>query len=218
MEREAVVLAPGLVLLRGFLDLAEQLALAAWAMKRGHDPACGWYKASGALNCGPRRGRVYSAFDTFVDGAAAADVCKRAVAHAQTLDTTMPGHDLTHLLLLRYLPSVDGGDDNAMIWHRDNDPNDGDNNHPVVSLSLGCSSYFGYKVIGKPAQQLLLESGDVLLFGGPSRLIEHCVHRVLGGSGPPAVQDIVGDARINFTFRDAPSIRGQEAQWQNSMV
>jgi alkylated DNA repair dioxygenase AlkB len=30
----------------------------------------------------------------------------------------------------------------------------------------------------QPEQSIRLESGDVLLFGGPNRLVEHCVLRV----------------------------------------
>ena len=44
-----------------------------------------------------------------------------------------------------------------MGWHRDSDPNDGDNDHPIVSISLGNRCAFGYKALGAPAQEVTLE-------------------------------------------------------------
>lgn len=213
MEEKTRVITPGLVLLKGFLDVETQKTMAEWAVLNGRPElgAKGWYMRDGrTLNCNGRRGRIYRAVETFecVDGLM--EMVARAVAVAQEKDAKMPCHEFTHLLLNLYKPA-----DEAMMWHRDSDPNDGDNLHPVVSVSLGDSAYFGYKLQGAKETKILLESGDVLLFGGPQRLIEHCVHNVISGSAPPDIEAILGDTRVNFTCRDAPSIRGKEHLWQN---
>ena len=68
---------------------------------------------------------------------------------------------------------------------------------PVVSVSLGDSAVFR---IGPPkgkTHKLTLNSGDVLLFGGPARLARHGIDRVLAGGS-----DLVpGGGRINLTLR-----------------
>jgi alkylated DNA repair protein (DNA oxidative demethylase) len=71
---------------------------------------------------------------------------------------------------------------------------------PVVSLSLGDSArfLFGGTRRRDPVETLWLESGDVFVFGGPSRLRYHGVTRILSGSAPPSL-GIAG--RFNLTFR-----------------
>ncbi len=214
MESKGSVIVPGLVLLKAFLNVEEQCEAAKWAMLQGEKE---WYNDSGELNCGATRGRIYKAWSAFSKGEFIAGVCERGVEQARLEDETMPAHDLTHLLLLRYLPS--GGPENdAMIWHRDDGANDGDNDHPVVSLSVGCTASFGFKLPGLKPRKVDLESGDLLLFGGPSRLIMHCVHSVVSGTSPEDVAKVVGDARINFTFRDAPSVRGNESAYETQTL
>lgn len=46
-----------------------------------------------------------------------------------------------------------------------------------------------------------LESGDVLLFGGDSRMIYHGVSRVHRGTAPKPIRDILRPGRLNLTFR-----------------
>ncbi|KAL3676334.1 hypothetical protein R1sor_026282 [Riccia sorocarpa] len=48
-------------------------------------------------------------------------------------------------------------------------------------------------------QQLILRSGDVLVFGGESRLIYHGTRHVQAGTRPPGLHMVPG--RLNFTFR-----------------
>jgi hypothetical protein len=102
-------------------------------------------------------------------------------------------------------------------WHRDNAPNDGANDHPVVALSLGEAADFevcdGWS-LGKhraldaagAIHRIRLESGDAILFGGPARLFHHCVQRTYAGTCPPALLPVLGHARVSFTFRDAPEV------------
>jgi alkylated DNA repair protein (DNA oxidative demethylase) len=44
----------------------------------------------------------------------------------------------------------------------------------------------------------MLESGDLFVFGGPSRLRYHGVTRIVAGSAPPGLPFA---GRLNLTFR-----------------
>ena len=71
---------------------------------------------------------------------------------------------------------------------------------PVVSFSLGDTSKY---LIGglrrkDPLKRVLLESGDVVVMGGPSRLRYHGVSGILAGTAP---QGLGFRGRFNLTFR-----------------
>ena len=58
---------------------------------------------------------------------------------------------------------------------------------PVVSLSLGdaCTFRFGTpEHRGRPYTDVRLESGDLVVFGGPSRMAFHGVPKVFDGTAP----------------------------------
>lgn len=84
-----------------------------------------------------------------------------------------------------------------MGLHQDRDEEDLD--APVLSVSLGDACRFrigGAERTGKTVS-LRLESGDVLAFGGPSRLAYHGVDRIYAGSS-----DLLRrGGRINLTLR-----------------
>ena len=70
---------------------------------------------------------------------------------------------------------------------------------PVVSVSLGDSANF---LIGgtrrkDPVKALVLESGDAIVMGGPSRLRYHGVSGILAGTGPMKL-GIQGRFNLNF--------------------
>lgn len=70
---------------------------------------------------------------------------------------------------------------------------------PVVSVSLGDTAVFrvGGTTRRAPTRSIRLGSGDVVVFGGPARLIHHGIDRVL-----PGTSDLVeGGGRINLTLR-----------------
>ena len=74
---------------------------------------------------------------------------------------------------------------------------------PVVSLSVGATGVFRFgnpSSRGRPWVDLPLESGDVVVFGGPSRLAYHGVTKLLPGTDDPAVGDLPG--RLNVTVRE----------------
>ena len=84
-----------------------------------------------------------------------------------------------------------------MGLHRDQDETATD--APVLSVSLGDSAYFRFGTTsGKTGtSRVKLNSGDVLMFGGPARLMYHGIDRILPGTSTL----IPGGGRINLTLR-----------------
>jgi DNA oxidative demethylase len=72
---------------------------------------------------------------------------------------------------------------------------------PVVSLSIGDSCVFRFgnpETRGRPYADVALASGDLFVFGGPSRFAYHGVPKILSGTGP----DIgLNGGRLNVTLR-----------------
>lgn len=74
---------------------------------------------------------------------------------------------------------------------------------PVVSLSIGdaCTFRFGNPDNrNRPYRDVVLESGDVFVFGGPSRLAYHGVTAIHPGTAPAGCGLAAG--RINITLRE----------------
>lgn len=95
-------------------------------------------------------------------------------------------------LVNRYEPG------SRMSLHQDKDELDFD--APIVSVSLGLPAVFlfgGLQRSDKP-QRILLAHGDVVVWGGPSRLRYHGVLPLKDGEHP-----LLGRRRINLTFRKA---------------
>lgn len=84
-----------------------------------------------------------------------------------------------------------------MGLHRDED--EAERAAPVLSVSLGddCRFRIGGTERGGPTRSVRLASGDVLLFGGPSRLAYHGVDRVYPGTSTLLERG----GRINLTLR-----------------
>ncbi|XP_071691149.1 DNA N(6)-methyladenine demethylase ALKBH1D-like [Rutidosis leptorrhynchoides] len=76
---------------------------------------------------------------------------------------------------------------------------------PVVTVSVGDAAKFLYgnnEDVNK-ANEALLESGDVLIFGGKSRLIYHGVKNIIPNSAPLSLlqQTMLKPGRLSLTFR-----------------
>jgi len=205
------VIAPGLVLIKGGLKKETQQYLCEFALKTGNQKENGFWvtlsTGEKVLNNTPKRGRLYNAIGKYSEYETLVSLCNESVKAAQSKDSKMPEQNPTHLLLL-YYTGFEG-----MCWHRDTDPNDGDNDHPVVSFSIGNSCDFGYKLLLQPQSSIRLDSGDILLFGGPNRLIEHSVLNIHENTSPDFLPDLKG-VRLNFTFRDVPKLIGKEMDWK----
>ena len=95
-------------------------------------------------------------------------------------------------LVNRYQPGA------RMSLHQDRDENDF--SAPIVSVSLGLPATFlfgGLKRSDKP-RRFRLEHGDVVVWGGPTRLAFHGVAPLAEGE-----HILLGRQRINLTFRKA---------------
>lgn len=76
---------------------------------------------------------------------------------------------------------------------------------PVVSFSIGDAGEFLYgdqRDIDE-AQKVVLESGDVLIFGGKSRHVFHGVTAIHKNTAPKALLEATNlrPGRLNLTFR-----------------
>lgn len=85
-----------------------------------------------------------------------------------------------------------------MSLHQDRDERDFA--HPIVSVSLGLPATFQFGGINRadPVSKHVLSHGDVVVWGGPSRLFYHGVLTLKKGEHPR-----LGARRINLTFRSA---------------
>jgi DNA oxidative demethylase len=95
-------------------------------------------------------------------------------------------------LVNRYQPNA------RMSLHQDRDENDF--TAPIVSVSLGLPATFlfgGSKRSDKP-RRFRLEHGDMIVWGGPSRLAFHGIAPLADGE-----HSLLGRHRINLTFRKA---------------
>ncbi|KAL6065902.1 putative DNA oxidative demethylase [Balamuthia mandrillaris] len=111
-------------------------------------------------------------------------------------------------------------------WHADTVPGLSRKNHlqltaPIISLSLGNDATFLYRQRMKinkneasideeeekeedEAEQissLILRSGDVLLFGGPMRMLYHSVPKIHVGTIPPVLLSVLEEERMPNVFR-----------------
>jgi alkylated DNA repair protein (DNA oxidative demethylase) len=116
-----------------------------------------------------------------------ASLARRAAAEAGFLRFVPDG-----CLINRYLPG------SRLTLHQDR--NERDFAAPIVSVSLGLPAVFlfGGPLRGDRPRRIRIESGDVAVWGGPTRLAFH-------GIGPLADGEhaLTGGCRINLTFRRA---------------
>jgi alkylated DNA repair protein (DNA oxidative demethylase) len=103
-----------------------------------------------------------------------------------------PGFSPDACLINRYEPGA------RLTLHQDRDERDF--GHPIVSMSLGLPVVFlfGGARRADPTRRVPLFHGDVVVWGGPSRLFHHGVLAVKDGE-----HEATGRARINLTFRRA---------------
>ncbi len=199
-------IAPGAVLLPGWLDAAAQERLVA-ACRRWAAPPAGLrtvrMPGGGAMSVRQfslgRHWYPYGYAATAVDGDGApvkpfppclGDLARAAVADALGQDFAAGRYDVA---LVNHYPA--GA---AMGMHRDTDePSDA----PVVSLSLGDTCVFRFgntRTRSRPWTDVALRSGDLFVFGGPARRAYHGVPRTRPGTAPAAL-DLTG--RLNVTLR-----------------
>jgi DNA oxidative demethylase len=95
-------------------------------------------------------------------------------------------------LINRYQPET------KLSLHRDEDERD--LSAPVVSVSLGLPATFLWGSLSRKDRpgRIRLDCGDVVVWGGPSRLVYHGIAPLADGEHP-----LTGRCRINLTLRKA---------------
>ena len=101
-----------------------------------------------------------------------------------------PGFTPNACLINRYAHGA------RLSLHQDKD--ELDYTHPIVSVSLGLPATFLLGTLRRTdtPRRIRVEHGDVLVWGGPARLIYHGVAPIAAGTHP-----LTGPFRINLTFR-----------------
>lgn len=199
------MLAPGAVLLRGFALDAEASLLAAIAAVTALAPlrhlvTPGGLRMSVAMsNCGrlgwisDRRGYRYAADDP-LSGRAWPPMpgCFAQLAHSAAQAAGFVDYVPDACLINRYEPGA------RLSLHQDKDERDFA--APIVSVSLGLPAtfLFGGTARNEPQQRVLLRHGDVVVWGGASRLRYHGVLALKDGA-----HALLGACRVNLTFRKA---------------
>ena len=194
---------PGAFVLRGFA-LADEAALKAdvarvtAAAPFRHLITPGGFRMSVAMtNCGElgwvsdRRGYRYDPVDPDSgERWPALPASLGALAVAAAARAGYPGFAPDACLINRYAPGA------RLSMHQDRDEKD--LRAPIVSVSLGLPAVFlwGGDERGDKARRVLLRHGDVVAWGGSSRLRFHGVLALKDGEHPFA-----GGHRINLTFR-----------------
>ena len=115
-----------------------------------------------------------------------------AVATRAAAAAGFAGFEPDACLVNRYEPGA------RLSMHQDR--NERDFSAPIVSVSLGLPAVFlfgGARRQDRP-RRVRLESGDVVVWGGPTRLAFHGVAPLPDGEHP-----LTGRYRINLTFRKA---------------
>ena len=198
-------LAPGAVILRRQAREQSAVLLAAIEQVAAISPfrqmvTPGGYTMSVAMtNCGPygwssdRHGYCYAAVDPLTGKPwPAMPECFRQLAQSAAARAGYPAFNPDACLINRYQPGA------KLSLHQDKDEALLD--APIVSVSLGLPATFQFGGLKRtdPLQRVWLEHGDVVVWGGESRLFYHAVLPLKAGNHPQ-----VGPWRYNLTFRCA---------------
>lgn len=199
----SVELGPGVAMLRGFAahmerELLKVIAHIAAIAPFRHLITPGGYRMSVAMtNCGEfgwvsdASGYRYTHVDPLSERnwptmpGLFARLAAEAAAHAG-----YPNFRPDACLVNRYEP------ESRLSLHRDHDERDAA--APIVSVSLGVSAVFLWGGLRRKdrTRRTVLNSGDVVVWGGESRYVYHGVARILQGLHP-----LTGNERFNLTFR-----------------
>jgi alkylated DNA repair protein (DNA oxidative demethylase) len=196
-------LAEGAAILRAYVEkdaaaLLEAVGQVVALAPFRHMITPGGYRMSVSMtNCGPLgwvsnpRGYRYDPVDPLSDKTwpPMPEIFQRLAASAAA-EVGFANYRPEACLINRYEPGA------KLSLHQDRDEND--RIAPIVSVSLGLPAVFlwgGLKRADRP-RRIRLESGDVVVWGGPSRFIYHGVAPLAEGEHP-----LTGPCRINLTFR-----------------
>jgi alkylated DNA repair protein (DNA oxidative demethylase) len=198
-------IAPGAVLLRGYAlpfvpeILASLEAVAAHAPFRHMTTPWSAVISVAMTNCGDagwltdRTGYRYDRIDpeSGLPSPTMPD-CFRVLATGAANEAGYPGFVPDACLLNRYEPGT------RLTLHQDK--NERDYAHPIVSVSLGLPATFQFGGLKRSdtVRKFTVRQGDIVVWGGSSRLYYHGVAELREGEHPA-----LGRLRINLTFRRA---------------
>jgi DNA oxidative demethylase len=198
-----VPLGDGITLLRGYARSVELhpliLDVAAHAPFRHLVTPGGQTMSVAMTNCGPvgwvsdRSGYRYSSRDPLTGRDwPAMPVAFEALARGAARDCGFPEFVPDACLVNRYSAGA------RLTAHRDADEQNFA--QPIVSVSLGLPASFAFYGLtrGGKGRSVALQDGDVLVWGGASRLVYHAVRPI-----KPGVHPLTGEYRYNLTFRHA---------------
>jgi alkylated DNA repair protein (DNA oxidative demethylase) len=116
----------------------------------------------------------------------------RELANGAAAEAGYPGFEPDACLINRYVPGA------RLTPHQDR--NERDLAWPIVSVSLGLPAVFQFGGLrrGDPMARYTVRHGDVVVWGGTSRLFYHGVAPLRDGEHP-----VLGRQRVNLTFRVA---------------
>ena len=198
-------IAEGAVLLRGFATgvaprLMDDLAKIVEGAPFRHMVTPGGFTMSVAMtNCGQAgwvsdlKGYRYDARDPGTGMAwPAMPASFRQLAVGAAREAGYEGFEPDACLINRYDPGA------RLTLHQDR--NERDYTAPIVSVSLGLPAVFqfGGATRKERPRRIRLESGDIVVWGGATRLAYHGVASLKDGEHP-----LTGRCRINLTFRKA---------------
>lgn len=226
---EHTVLRPGMVLLKHFISLTDQIQIVKMCNYHGGKRPGGFYRPGykgGAklrlhmmclgLNWDPQTRKYHKEHP--VDHCKPPDIpryfsllVQRAIKEAHTLIEK----DLSEGSVEDVLPTMSPDicivnfytNSGRLGLHQDRDETweSIEKGLPVVSFSIGDSAEFLYgdERDANKAESVLLESGDVLIFGGESRLVFHGVPSIIPNTAPEPLLAKTGlrSGRLNLTFR-----------------
>lgn len=147
--------------------------------------------------------RIYDCLHNFPQYEFLTSLTIKALEQAHMVDNTISKVIPTHLIFLKYTDST------GIKYHMDDSENDGEELHPVVSISIGNSCDFGIKW-DETEKNIRLDSGDIVIFGGDSRFILHSVKNVHKNTAPA---ELDFNYRLNLTFRYTPKMIGREHEF-----
>jgi DNA oxidative demethylase len=211
IRRPRAEVAPGAVHVPGWLTLEEQRTMVAacrdWArppagMRHTRMPTGGVMSVQTVCLGWHWLPYRYAATAEDVDGAPVkplpgwlAEMGRRAVADAHADRAAAAGYHPDIALINFYDARA------RMGMHADKDER---SLAPVVSLSLGATCLFRFgnaQNRGRPWTDIELASGDLFVFGGPSRLAHHGVPKIMPGTEVPGIG--LPSGRLNITLRQS---------------
>ncbi|XP_071720810.1 DNA N(6)-methyladenine demethylase ALKBH1D-like [Rutidosis leptorrhynchoides] len=219
VKTSCVKLQNGVVLLKNYVSLRDQVELVKTCQEYGMGPG-GFYQpitsSGGKLNlrmmCFGRNWDPITKYNSIYrgnDGSEAPPIPPQLVSLAvksiqdcKAYDDCMPSMD-PDICIVNHYSAVTG----QLGLHQDRDESKSslERGLPVVSVSVGDTAKFiyGHSKDVRRANRVLLESGDVLIFGGKSRHVFHGVTKIISNSAPRLLiqQTDLRPGRLNLTFR-----------------